>query len=89
MTNTQEILFSLSNEEKERAKNALWERACQEISACRACGLASTRTNVVFGDGRRVYRFQVQWYHKCALGYLIAVPVIFFTVAFISLLSGK
>ena len=32
---------------------------------------------VVFGDGRRVYRFQVQWYHKCVLGYLIAVPVIF------------
>lgn len=53
MTNTQEFLFSLSNEEKERAKDALWERACQEISACRACGLASTRTNVVFGDGSR------------------------------------
>lgn len=44
---------------------------------------------VVFGDGRRVYRFQVHWYYKCVLGYLIAVPVIFFTVAFISLLSGK
>lgn len=44
---------------------------------------------VVFGDGRRVYRFQVQWYHKCVLGYLIAVPVIFFTAWFISLLWGK
>lgn len=44
---------------------------------------------VVFGDGRRVYRFQVHWYHKCVLGYLIAVPVIFFAVAFISLLWGK
>ena len=44
---------------------------------------------VVFGDGRRVYRFQVQWYHKYVLGYLMAVPVFFFIVAFINLLWGK
>lgn len=30
-----------------------WESLQQECMACRGCGLAETRTNVVFGDGAR------------------------------------
>ena len=30
-----------------------WETLQQECLTCRACGLADTRTNVVFGDGAR------------------------------------
>ena len=30
-----------------------WEQLRQQCMSCRACGLADTRTNVVFGDGAR------------------------------------
>ena len=30
-----------------------WESLQQECMTCRGCGLAETRTNVVFGDGAR------------------------------------
>ncbi|MGD9666302.1 MAG: uracil-DNA glycosylase [Synergistaceae bacterium] len=41
----------LSAEEKDNARNILWEKAKACALSCSRCSLAATRTKVVFGDG--------------------------------------
>jgi DNA polymerase len=43
--------FSLSIEEREEARSAIWGECRRRASACTACELARTRTSVVFGEG--------------------------------------
>lgn len=44
-------LLSMTSEEREEARSALWELTKKNALACKACPLGATRTNVVFGDG--------------------------------------
>ena len=41
----------LSPEGMEKARKVLWEKAREAALSCKACPLAATRTNVVFGEG--------------------------------------
>lgn len=45
------ILLKLTPEEREKAREALWNEAKKNALACRGCSLADTRHSVVFGDG--------------------------------------
>ncbi len=51
MTSEAKILLNLSPEEREHARSVLWEHTKADTLACRSCGLALTRSKVVFGDG--------------------------------------
>ena len=51
MTSESKTLINLSPEEREQARNVLWEHTKDNTLACRGCDLALTRSNVVFGDG--------------------------------------
>ena len=51
MTSESKTLINLSPEEREQARNVLWEHTKANTLACRSCNLALTRSNVVFGDG--------------------------------------
>ncbi len=46
-----EKLFGLTNEERDKAAEILWETARNKTLACNKCPLSSTRSKVVFGDG--------------------------------------
>lgn len=48
-----EKLFGLTDNEREKAAGIVWEEVKKDTLACRACPLAATRTQVVFGDGDR------------------------------------
>ena len=51
MTENEDILLKLNDEERAAMKKTLWEETKANVLACRACPLAETRTKVVFGDG--------------------------------------
>ena len=51
MTDNEDILLKLNDEERAATKKTLWEETKANVLACRACPLAETRTKVVFGDG--------------------------------------
>lgn len=51
MTETIKMIPNLSEEDKVRAREILWEQAKQAALSCTSCSLAKTRNNVVFGDG--------------------------------------
>lgn len=44
-------LLDMTPEEREKARDVLWEHTRRSTLACRGCGLAETRSKVVFGDG--------------------------------------
>ena len=46
-----EKLFGLTEAEREKAADVLWEEAKKNTLRCSACPLAATRSKVVFGDG--------------------------------------
>ena len=43
--------YNISNEQQEETDMDSWEALKEECLHCQKCGLAATRTNVVFGDG--------------------------------------
>ena len=51
MTDELKTLLKLSAEEKEKARDVLWEHTKNNTLGCKGCRLADTRANVVFGDG--------------------------------------
>ena len=51
MTENEDILLKLNDEERAAMKKTLWEETKANVLASRACPLAETRTKVVFGDG--------------------------------------
>ena len=51
MTENEDILLKLNDEERAAMKKTLWEETKANVLACRAGPLAETRTKVVFGDG--------------------------------------
>lgn len=44
-------LIEMTPEEKNKARETLWDMTRRNTLACNACDLAATRKNVVFGDG--------------------------------------
>ena len=46
-----EKLFSLTEEQRKKSSDVLWEEIKKRAEACVACPLATTRNKVVFGDG--------------------------------------
>ena len=46
-------IFCLSPDEREQAREALWNECKKQAVECGMCALAETRTNVVFGEGDR------------------------------------
>jgi DNA polymerase len=46
-------LFSLTPEDREKARTAVWEECLARAMACEACELSRTRHSVVFGEGSR------------------------------------
>ncbi|MDR3255934.1 MAG: uracil-DNA glycosylase [Synergistaceae bacterium] len=45
------LLFSLPPEDRDAARDVLWDECVRRAFSCEACGLSRTRKSVVFGDG--------------------------------------
>ncbi|GHV51612.1 uracil-DNA glycosylase [Synergistales bacterium] len=50
---TGSLVFSLSPDERRAAAALIWDECARQANACKKCGLAATRSSVVFGEGDR------------------------------------
>jgi DNA polymerase len=44
-------IFGMTVDERENARQELWNECGNRVRSCEMCGLSSTRTNTVFGEG--------------------------------------